>query len=107
MVQVFEEHEGRAEVVVPAGEAGDLVIIDSFMCHGSGRNTMPTPRFTMWVTSSPVPADPTERETQRAKRVEAFEEQPGWKPPAERGKLPALTPLGERVVGLKHWDECE
>ena len=90
---------------MPAGEAGDLVIIDSYMCHGSGRNTMPTPRFTMWVTSSPVPGDPREREQQRTKRVEGFKEQSGWKPREERGKLPKLTPLGERVVGLKNWDE--
>ena len=105
MVQVFEEHEGRAEVVVPAGEAGDLVIIDSFMCHGSGRNTMPTPRFTMWVTSSPMPADPIECEQQRLIRVEGFKDQSGWKPPAERGELPKLTSLGERIVGLKSWNE--
>jgi hypothetical protein len=105
MEQVFEECEGRAEVVVPSGEAGDLVIIDSHLCHGSGKNTMSTPRFTMWVTSSPVPADPIEHEKQRLKRVEAFEEQPGWKPLGERGRLPELTPLGERVVGLKQWDE--
>ena len=102
---MFEKREGRAEIVVPAGEAGDLVIIDSYLCHGSGRNTMSTPRFTMWVTSSPVPVDPTERETQRVKRVEAFEEQSGWKPPSERGVLPALTTLGECVVGLRKWDE--
>ena len=90
---------------MPAGEAGDLVIIDSYMCHGSGRNTMATPRFTMWVTSSPVPADAAEREKQREKRVEGFLEQSGWKPPDERGKLPKLTPVGQRVVGLKQWDE--
>jgi hypothetical protein len=103
--QVFDEREGPAEIVVPSGEAGDLVIIDSFLCHGSGKNTMDTPRFTMWVTSSPIPDDLTERETQRAKRVEAFAEQGGWKPVRERGTIPSLTPLGEKLVGIQPWDD--
>jgi len=101
--EVFEPEEGRAEIVVPPGNAGDLVILDGYMPHGSGKNTMSTPRFTMWVTSSPVPDDPDERARQAAARVEAFEEQAGWVPLEERGRLPSLTPLGRRVLGAEPW----
>jgi hypothetical protein len=90
---------------VPAGKAGDLVIVDSWLIHGSGKNTMDTPRFTMWVTSSPVPSNPVDREEQRAQRVSAFNRQGGWKPLDERGRLPALTPLGERLVGVQAWGD--
>ena len=44
-----------------------------------------------------------ERARQAAARVEAFEEQAGWVPPEERGRLPTLTPLGRRVLGAEPW----
>ena len=69
ILQSVEETAGEElEVKVVTGNAGDVLIFDSFLPHGSGLNTMDTPRATMGIFVTPTPDDPVVREAQRVKR---------------------------------------
>ena len=101
----------RMEVKVIPGEAGDLLIFDSFLPHGSGLNTSGTPRATMWVSCGPLPAEDTAgtREKQRQGRIVDWETQMQgrgvWVPPDELGKPADLSTLGRRLLGVDEWPE--
>ena len=101
-------------VKVVAGNAGDLLIFDSFLPHGSGLCTMDTPRATMGMFVTPVPEDEEVREASRLKRIEAFETQGMrnedgsvnegvWVPPAEIGRPAKLSALGRKMLGMDEW----
>lgn len=115
------------EVLPIEGDAGDLVIWDSFLPHGNGSNTSDGARLCEYVNMWPAEGwatqpghrSSTDDETDRRRRLRMWDERlPGgsysW-PPLElpdaraeacwRPTEPAkLTALGERLLGLRSWD---
>ena len=93
-----------------AMNAGDLVIWHSLLPHGAGRNHSSRPRLAQYITMFPAREDD---EAMRQERVSLWRERkspdrkffPGdprrWE--IERSKTAKLTPLGEKLLGLKDW----
>ena len=90
------------------GKAGDLVIWNSLLPHGNGRNTSDRIRLAQYITMFPnQQTDEFERQT----RIQRWKQHlPGWmgKGPKDRErkmyKDPAeLTELGNRLLGLELW----
>ena len=93
-----------------AMNAGDLVIWHSLLPHGTGRNHSSRPRLAQYITMFPAREDD---EAMRQERVSLWRERkspdrkffPGdprrWE--IERSKTAKLTPLGEKLLGLKDW----
>ena len=100
---------GEYEVESIPGEQGDVVVWNSLLPHGNGHNTSADPRLAQYVRMYPArPAD----EEAREQRVESWRDQEA--PVAERRdprgrereryERAELTPLGERLLGLREWD---
>ncbi len=93
-----------------AMKAGDLVIWHSLLPHGTGRNNSTRPRLAQYITMFPAREDD---ETMRQERVSLWRERkspdrkffPGdprrWE--IERSATAKLTPLGEKLLGLRSW----
>ena len=90
--------------------ATDLVIWHSLLPHGTGRNKTTRPRLAQYITMSPAKEDD---ETLRQERIASWRERAPRKGRAfpgdprrleiERGTTASLTPLGEKLLGLKAW----
>jgi len=99
------------EVVRPHLHAGDLVIWSTLLAHGNGENRSDRPRLAQYISMHPArPGDSAAREA----RVACWR---GSEPPAgtafpgdprrleqQRQEPAALTPLGQRLLGLETWD---
>lgn len=93
-----------------ATNAGDLVIWHSLLPHGTGRNNSTRPRLAQYITMFPAIEDD---ESIRQERISLWRERksperkffPGdprrWE--IERSRTATLTPLGEKLLGLKNW----
>ena len=90
--------------------ATDLVIWHSLLPHGTARNNSTRPRLAQYITMAPAKeADAALRE----ERIASWRERMPRKGPPfpgdprrweiERGKTAALTPLGEKLLGLQNW----
>lgn len=91
--------------------AGDLVIWNTALLHGNGRNNSDRPRLAQYITMYPAQADD---ETARQQRIEQWQK---CVPPQnkrafpgdprrleeKRGECAKLTPLGEKLLGLQSW----
>lgn len=98
------------ELVGVEMRAGDLAIWNSLLPHGTSRNSSPRPRLAQYISMFPVPeADAALRQ----ERIESWRERrprvgaafPGdprrWE--IEHGRTAALTPLGQKLLGLRDW----
>lgn len=99
--------DGHAAEAVP-GRAGDLLIFDSRLPHGSAPNTSDRPRIAQYIAMFPAPAQPGDDAEQRVRLWREGRVQPGWAhmrhydhqepwPPAR------LSPLGRRLLGAEPW----
>lgn len=92
--------------VVIEGKAGDLLIWDNRLPHGSGENRSSHIRFAQYISMKRASTDPN----QRINRIKRFEEQ---RPTGNRldrpifeqnqGRPVRLTPLGRKLVGYDSW----
>ena len=90
-------------------QAGDLVIWNSQLPHGTSRNNSDRPRLAQYISMFPAPDDDPLRQERvaswrdRTPRVgPAFPGDPRrWE--IEHGVTAELTPLGEKLLGLKDW----
>ena len=95
---------------IPA-QAGDLVIWNSRLAHGNGRNLSDRPRYSQYISMFPV-----ERltEEQREHRIRCWQEHlppgnqvfPGdpRKIEEETFQTAVLTPLGRKLLGIDSWE---
>ena len=93
-----------------AMNAGDLVIWHSLLPHGTGRNNSSHPRLAQYITMYPAKEDD---EGLRQERISLWRDRtppdrtafPGdprrWE--IEHGTTAKLTPLGEKLLGLRNW----
>ena len=93
-----------------AMKAGDLVIWHSLLPHGTGRNNSASPRLAQYITMFPAIEDDA---AMRQERIKLWRERkspdrkffPGdprrWE--IERSATAKLTPLGEKLLGLRSW----
>ncbi len=99
------------EVVDVATRAGDLLIWNSLLAHGTSANACDKPRLVQYLSMSPA-QEKNEKARQwridswlhrRAPEGDAF---PGDSRDWERrlGTTAALTPLGRKLLGLDLWD---
>lgn len=92
--------------------AGDLIIWDSRLLHGNGRNRTDRPRLAQYITMSPV--DEEIDEADRLRRIELWQKRlppdyrrafPGDPRQLEEkyGKTAELTTLGKKLLGAELW----
>lgn len=96
-------------VPIPA-EAGDLVIWDTRLLHGNGRNLSDQPRLAQYITMWP---ERYENEAERTDRVLRWQERLNpdafWAPGDPRrweqrhGTTAVLTELGKKLLGAEPW----
>lgn len=94
-----------------AGKAGDLVIWDVMLAHGSGHNVSDQPRMAQYI--SMFPAERADAETLEF-RIRCWREHcppgnrtfPGDSRKIEEqfGTTAELTPLGRKLLGLDSWE---
>ncbi len=98
--------EGHQLLSVPC-RAGDLLLWDSRLPHGNGRNTGACPRITQAIAMQP-PGFWGESATDRIRLWKTgranpcYADQPGFHR-AEPWPPASLTPLGRRLLGLDDW----
>ncbi len=90
-----------------AGKAGDLVIWNSDLPHGSSPNRGTRPRVSQYITMHPAPEAPTddwrkERETWWQERLTGLGGNKKEKE-HEEGQTAKLTPLGRKLLGVDSW----
>lgn len=94
------------------GKAGDLLIWNRLLAHGSGLNTSTKSRFAQYITMSVAQE---ENEEMRQKRISYWSERrnPPWYTPGDArefehkfGQTAELTPLGRKLLGLDPWGEA-
>jgi hypothetical protein len=101
--------EGMKVTPIPM-KAGDIVIWNSLLAHGNGRNEGTRPRLAQYITMFPASDD----EAARQERVACWRDRhapAGWEkdiPEKYRGREQAnppaeLTPLGRKLLGLDPW----
>ncbi len=96
------------DVINLESKAGDLVIWDSRMAHGTSPNRSNKPRYAQYI--SMCPAEPEEEELLKI-RLESFEKQlgprkcgmPGSVLEENFGPKAKLTELGQRLLGSVSW----
>jgi len=96
------------DVINLESKAGDLVIWDSRMAHGTSPNRSNKPRYAQYI--SMCPAEPEEKELLKI-RLESFEKQlgprkcgmPGSNLEGRLGPKAKLTELGQRLLGSVSW----
>lgn len=93
-------------------KAGDLIIWNSQLAHGTSANAGSAPRFAQYIAMSPAQES---NEKARQWRINSWmhriapEGNPfpgdprGWE--RKHGTTAALTPLGRKLLGLDLWDE--
>jgi hypothetical protein len=101
---------GLTVVPIPA-QAGDLIIWNSLLAHGNGRNLSDRPRYSQYISMFPV-----ERltEEQREHRIRCWQEHlppgneifPGDPRRIEEEQFTTaeLTPLGRKLLGVDCWE---
>jgi len=96
---------GREIVHVPAA-AGDLIVWDSRLPHGSSKNGSSSPRLAFYILMCPASdgglRDAAIESWRTGRCVPWWRDRPGYDrtkpwPPA------SLTPLGRRLIGLDDW----
>ena len=90
--------------------AGDLVIWNSLLPHGTSRNSSDKPRLAQYISMFPARPDD---DALRQERISSWRERRPRVGPAfpgdprrleiEHGTTAKLTPLGEKILGLKDW----
>lgn len=100
------------EVVPIETKAGDLLIWNSLLPHGTGRNRSNRPRLAQYISMFPAREDD---EALRQERINSWRNRiprqgfafPGdprnWE--QEHGITAELTDLGKRLLGLETWDD--
>lgn len=101
------------EVVSVPQQAGDLLIWNSQLAHGTSPNRSDRPRLAQYVSMSPAQeGDRAARDwrinawmNRLAPEGNPFPGDPrGWE--RKHGVTAALTPLGRKLLGLDPWDEA-
>ncbi len=104
------------EIVPIPAKAGDLIIWNSMLAHGNGRNVSDRPRLAQYITqfAAPYGTLSPDQEERRQDRVASWRDRtppneawahgdPGqWE--QKHGKTAELTPLGRKVLGLDLWE---
>lgn len=89
------------------GKAGDVIIWDVMLPHGSGPNRTTQPRLAQYVLMSSAvgltPEDRAERVRRWRECLPTFSGDPR-KIEETAGKPATLTPLGKRLLGLEEWE---
>ena len=103
--------EGIAPTPI-VGDAGDMIVWDSYTPHGAGRNTSDRPRLAQYITMIPAwvhtPATVSQRvacwqnHTPPGGPGSAFPGDPR-KIEETQGKTADLTPLGRKLLGVDAW----
>ena len=94
------------------GKAGDLVIWNRLLAHGSGLNISDKPRFAQYITMYPAAEEDGEKVEQRISYWRERRNPPTYTPgdsrgfEAKYGKTAELTPLGRKLLGLDRWEEA-
>lgn len=96
-----------APIVIVAGRAGDLVIYDAMLPHGSGRNTAGSPLLAQYIAMH-TPGFWGDTAQERIALWREGQVKPEWRdPPGDDRVAPwppaQLTPLGRRLLGLDPW----
>ncbi len=94
-----------------SGRAGDLVIWDVMLPHGSGHNTADSPRYAQYISMSPPERITIETKEQR---IDCWKNHrppgnsifPGDERKIEEqfGQTAQLTDLGRKLLGIDDWD---
>ncbi|MBT7204126.1 MAG: phytanoyl-CoA dioxygenase [Deltaproteobacteria bacterium] len=106
--RLIKKDELDFDVINLESKAGDLVIWDSRMAHGTSPNHSNKPRYAQYI--SMCPAEPEEEELLQI-RLESFERRigprecgmPGSNQEACFGPKAKLTELGQRLLGSVSW----
>ena len=97
------------QIVTPAGDAGDLLIWQNFLPHGSSANTSQAPRMRLGVTVRPAPPPTATFDSayseQRATWAECLAAAAQCREHGENGAL--LSEVGRRAIGLAGWADDE
>jgi len=93
------ELEGLA-VVQLAAKAGDLIVWNSQLPHGTGKNTADEPRRAMFVSMTPVERVVAEDERGRSESELRADRTQAWR---DEDALGGLSGLGKRLLGLEEW----
>lgn len=99
----------EVDIIPVIGGIGDLVVWDSRLLHGNGRNDSDRPRLAQYITMWPASTDPAVV----AERVRCWRERTppnaDWALGDPRhweethGSTASLTPLGRRLLGADPW----
>jgi len=99
------------EAVPVVGDAGDMVIWDTRLLHGNGRNVSDKPRLAQYITMWPAVDDAVAI----AERVRCWRERDAWDAEwvlgdprhweRDHGRTATLTELGRRLLGAESWPE--
>jgi ectoine hydroxylase-related dioxygenase (phytanoyl-CoA dioxygenase family) len=100
--------------IVPIhGNAGDMVIWNTLLYHGNGRNLSDKPRLAQYITMFPAHTG-EEWGNRREDRILRWQERlppdATWAPGDPReweqkhGKTAELTPLGRKLLGMDAWE---
>jgi len=97
----------HTEAFSVAGKAGDLVIWNRDLPHGSSPNTATRPRVSQYITTYPAPESPTEewRKEQETWWQQCLTGLGGNKKEKEHddGQTAQLTGLGRKLLGVDPW----
>ena len=101
--------DARHQIVTPAGNAGDLLIWQNFVPHGSSTNCSKAPRMRLGVTVRPAPPPTPAYESayfdQRETWSEFLDAAASDHRQGERDAL--LSAIGSRALGLTAWTDAE
>ncbi len=101
------------EVINVPSEAGDLVIWDTRMAHGTSPNRSTVPRFAQYLSMCPAEPEHTElleirlesfaNQTRPEKSGNKISGTAGSRKESDFGPKAELTELGKRLLGAQPW----
>jgi len=99
------------DVVAVEGDPGDMVVWDTRLLHGNGRNVSDRPRLAQYITMWPEVNNPE----LIAERARCWRERAAWDAEwvlgdprnweRDHGITAELTPLGRRLLGVDPWPD--
>jgi hypothetical protein len=83
-----------------AARAGDLIVWNSLLPHGTGKNTAAEPRRAMFVSMTPVDRVVAEAPAGQAYSTLRAQREAAWRGDCHEA---GLSQLGRRLIGLEDW----